>query len=176
MSIGQTLFGFEGRLNRARWWGFSLLALLGLTIVLTVMSVLATLLAPTPAGLVLFIFIGYLPFLWIFASLGVKRLHDRNKSVALLLVYFGVPFLFGLLVLYLSTGLAGLAAALNPSAAPTPSTVAAFGSRTLAILLLELVSFVIGAWSLIDLGFLDGTPGRNRYGRDPASPSYTVHG
>lgn len=177
MSIAHVLFGFEGRLNRARWWGFTLLALVGLVVSVTLMTVLAALLAPTPTGLIVFTLIGYLPFLWIGTALGVKRLHDRDKSGALLLVYYGVPFLLSLLVLYMSTDLAALAAALNPQARPTASTVATVGSRTVVILLLQGVSFAVSVWGLIDLGFLDGTPGRNRYGRDPTSKTYhPVHG
>lgn len=176
MSIAHILFGFEGRLNRARWWGFGLLALVGLVVALTAMTLLAALLAPTPGGLVAFTLIGYLPFVWIFVALGVKRLHDRDKSGALLLVYYGVPFLLSLLILYMSVGLAGLAVLLNARAPVTPSTVATFGSRTFVILLLQLVSFGLSLWALIDLGLLDGTPGRNRYGRDPTSKSYAVHG
>ena len=180
MSVGHILFGFDGRLNRARWWGFNILATIALIIVLFVMQVLAALLIPTQNGVLIFTLIGYLPFLWIFAALGVKRLHDRDKGGALLVFYYVVPFLIYLLTLYIVLGSAGLAAALNPTAssALTSAAVTPTGltTRVFFIFLLQLASFGIWVWSLVDLGFLDGTPGWNRFGPDPAAKSYNING
>ena len=175
MSIGHILFGFDGRLNRARWWGYSLLSVVALFVVLLGAQVLAALLAPTPTGIAVFSLIGYLPFLWIFAALGVKRLHDRDKSGGLLVVYYLLPFLIYLLTLYIVSGAAGHVAALTATVPPTHQSVTALSTRFVAIFLLQLASFVIWVWSLVDLGFLDGTPGWNRYGPDPAAKSY-AHG
>lgn len=155
MSIGHILFGFEGRLNRARWWGSNLLA-------------------PTPTGIVVFTPVAYLPFLWIFAALGVKGLHDRNRSGLLLLMFFGVPVLLSLVTLSLTSGVQGLLLGLGSS--PSSASTAALGSRAVLLLLLQGLSLAVSAWALVELGCLDGTPGWNRYGPDPAAKTYAAHG
>ena len=72
----------------------------------------------------------------------VKRLHDRNKSGSWLWLYFGLPQVVVVL------------AAFGPVGDPT----------------IGLLSFVVLALLIaviVDLGALAGTPGPNRFGRDP---------
>jgi uncharacterized membrane protein YhaH (DUF805 family) len=38
-------------------------------------------------------------------------------------------------------------------------------------IILNLISFAISIWALVELGFLRGTVGPNRYGPDPLSPT-----
>lgn len=173
MSIGHILFGFEGRLNRAPWWGYTILATIASWLLQEyVLRGLATVLVPTPNGAALFSLLGSLPFLWIAVALGVKRLHDRDKSGKLLLVYYLIPYLILLLSLYVLFGIAGLASVTGPSSNPAASVTSALGSRFFLLMLLWLVALGISVWSLIDLGFLEGTPGWNRYGPDPTAKPF----
>ncbi len=73
----------------------------------------------------------------------VKRLHDRDKSGHWLWFYFGV------------SSLAQAIGEAIEKSAPGPSLV------------LQAVAAFISLWSLIDLGFLRGTPGPNRFGPPP---------
>jgi uncharacterized membrane protein YhaH (DUF805 family) len=69
---------------------------------------------------------------------GVKCLHDRDKSGWWLLVFYLLPAILGMV----------------PESVP--------GS-----LILMLASFAVSIWALVELGFLRGTVGPNRYGADP---------
>lgn len=75
------LFSFEGRINRARYWGYSMVLMVGLIVI---------------AGLGL-LFAGEIGFwssygiallfvIWPGMALGVKRCHDRNRSGWFMLV------------------------------------------------------------------------------------------
>jgi uncharacterized membrane protein YhaH (DUF805 family) len=92
---------------------------------------------------VLFIIFGTLMAVsWISAfSIGIKRMHDRNKNGWRIVLFYVVPSI-----------LAGIA---NTSEQAVVSFV--FG----------LASFVISIWGLVELGFLRGTVGPNAYGPDP---------
>jgi uncharacterized membrane protein YhaH (DUF805 family) len=80
-------------------------------------------------------------FLLALVAVAFKRLHDRNKSAWWLLLFYGVPvFCHG------GAYLAG--------AAYTWYLVAP--------------AVLINLWALIELGFLRGTRGPNRYGEDPS--------
>lgn len=72
-------------------------------------------------------------------AIAVKRLHDRNKSAWWLLIFYGLPFLAG-------------------------STAATWHEIGWA---LHLVSVVVTFWVVIELGCLEGTPGKNDYGNNP---------
>ena len=171
MPLSTMLFSFTGRLNRARFW----LASIGLIVVGLVLSPIAilswVLIATSPlslgtliaveglsvmpiasAGLLFVSFVYLLVFfanlLMSFASLAVaiKRLHDRDKSAWWLLLFFLVPS-----ILY---------------------TIAYHTDRTSTgavevRLILGLACLSIIIWFLVELGFLRGTAGPNRYGPDP---------
>src|SRR5262249_12383731 len=78
---------------------------------------------------------------WISAfAIGVKRLHDRNKSGWWILLFYVVPLLLGGGGNQAESAVAGI---------------------------LGLVSLAISIWALIELGFLRGTVGPNRFGPDP---------
>jgi uncharacterized membrane protein YhaH (DUF805 family) len=80
-------------------------------------------------------------FLVALLAIAFKRLHDRNKSAWWLLLFYGVPILCDG-----ATYLAGAEYAWSFVAAGA----------------------LINLWALIELGFLRGTRGPNRYGDDPA--------
>jgi uncharacterized membrane protein YhaH (DUF805 family) len=126
------LLSFDGRINRAKYW------------IVAGLSVVASLVA---AGLLFVPLLGWILFAVIILGLiyagvavGVKRLHDRNKSGWWLLLFYFVP---GAL-----QGLAG-------------DSYSGFS------LLLSVAGFAVSIWALIELGFLRGTVGPNDYGPDP---------
>lgn len=74
-------------------------------------------------------------------ALSLKRLHDRNKGAWWLVLYLAAPGIFDL---------------------------AARASDADGLdLVFFVASLVISIWALIDLGFLRGTRGQNRFGEDP---------
>ncbi|WP_165188187.1 DUF805 domain-containing protein [Caulobacter soli] len=138
MTILQKLFSFQGRLRRRDYW------LLGLLIgVVTVAVVVLLLLAfgvkPEDERLSL----AGLLVIWPSLAMMVKRIHDRNKSGWLALVYW-VPSIASNIV----------------DMAPADSFVAPRMG-------LKIVAGIIGLWFLIEFGFMDGTQGPNRYGKSP---------
>lgn len=142
------LFGFQGRINRAKFW-LSLIPVFGLAIVM---------------GLGVAVFLGtgiewaiglaaFAALVWISVAIGVKRLHDRDKSGWWLLLYYVVPGLLN-----------GAAEGIDPTSLAAEE--AELGNMGVA-LVLSLISFAISIWALIDLGILKGTQGPNRFGADP---------
>ena len=82
--------------------------------------------------------------IWMHSAVTIKRLHDRDKSAWWYLLYGIAPFGFFLLAIYLWT------------------------ARVLeAASILFVLSFVGLIWAIIELGFLRGTAGPNRYGPEP---------
>lgn len=136
-------FSFEGRAPRLAYWRVQLFMtvagglLLGAAVALTMMvgqfaAVVALAAAPAVVAS---------------AAVGVRRLHDRNRSGLWL-----IPYTFGPYVAFAAIEAGGLATA-PLVAAP-----------------LALFALALWAWSWIDLGFLRGTAGANRYGNDPFAP------
>jgi uncharacterized membrane protein YhaH (DUF805 family) len=100
-----------------------------------------------------------MPFTLIFsypsAALLAKRLHDRNKSgwLAALLI---VPML--------------IANGLDPDFSGTPQNTA-----TNAIYMAtSVITLLVGIWFLIELGFVRGTAGDNKYGTDPLATAQSA--
>jgi len=170
MSVLDLFFGFSGRINRGKYW----LALV-VWFVIWVIAVLAFLLGglailganvtdgslPSPQdteaflhlirdyGILFLIILTFFIVTWFSAlAIGVKRLHDRDRSGWWILVfYFGPGVLAGL----------------------ETSTEADFAS-----LVLGLAAFVVSIWGLVELGFLRGTSGPNRFGPDPLKHDIAV--
>lgn len=147
MNLVSLLFSFEGRINRAKYW----LALL-IYIVVAIVAIFGVyaiaganaLTAPDEEfglGLLLVLALLVVPSLISGLAVSIKRLHDRDKSGWWILVFYVLPML-----------LEEAAGLLDSDAA------------TGAIL---FSSFVISIWALVELGFLRGTQGPNRYGPDP---------
>jgi uncharacterized membrane protein YhaH (DUF805 family) len=150
------LFSFEGRIGRRDFWALTLLTFVA-TIVFDRLAVYFGALlsgrnfedfesSPTmkPVHLA---FVGLAT--WAVAAIGGKRLHDRGHSAWWIAVLSPV-FIVVLLPL------------MGPSA-----TLEAI----LDVLLLICLPFAL--WLIVQLGFLKGTPGPNRYGRDPPKPAET---
>lgn len=135
MGWRELLFSFEGRVNRKPYWlipiGGLLISILaiGLTVILspTIGMVVAIALYPLLIGVSL--------------AIGVKRLHDREKSGHWLWLFY-----------------------LGPALLQWISSASGRGSLGTVFL---AASYAISVWALIELGFLRGTAGPNRYGPDP---------
>ncbi len=86
-----------------------------------------------------------LPILWLAAALLFRRLHDRNKSGWWSLILYVAPLF--------------MAVVLNQP----PD----WSKASLAIL--ALVFLVFWLWGFIEIGFLRGTRGKNRFGAEPSA-------
>ncbi len=94
MNWGHLLFGFTGRINRAKWW----LAILIINILYVVVLIVAlTTQSEGITGLLGVLFL--IAWNWIGLAASAKRLHDLDRSGAWLLVFIGVPILLGLVAI-----------------------------------------------------------------------------
>jgi uncharacterized membrane protein YhaH (DUF805 family) len=137
---------FQGRANRKRYWltSFAIIGLIILgALVVGLLSAMLRILGILAVPLLLVVFVAAL-------AVGARRLHDRNKSAWWLLVFQGLPMLF--------SGLRALMVLGGGSSAQGPSSLVA------------LIGFCFSIWALVELGFLRGTAGPNRFGEDPLSP------
>ncbi len=145
MSWADLFFSFSGRISRVKYWLFFAVYLISLLI----LGGIATLLFPNPAPAAAILY-AIVALAWLFVMLigslavGVKRLHDRDKSGWWLVLFYLVPALFSA---------AGRAA----------GEVGNLEGQ----LVCGLIAFAIGIWALVELGILAGTRGPNRYGTDP---------
>ena len=144
MNILHLLFGFSGRINRAKFW-------LAVAIYLVVFFGVLTLAMMTTSSMNVIYAIAlatYVPLVISGLAVGIKRLHDRDKSAWWLLVFYGVPFVL------------------------SSTSYLVFGDDDDGMLSQILVygSFAINIWALVELGCLRGTIGANQYGTDPLAP------
>lgn len=141
MRLLRLLFDFRGRIGRGTWWitGFIW------AVVLTVAEVYRPSIAPPERGKWLYVAIAAVYVVSVVA-LGIKRLHDRDRSGWRLLIFFLVP---------------GLSYALADAfAGPADDGLA---------VALYAIGILAGVWAVIELGLLPGTHGANRYGPAPLS-------
>ena len=169
MDYAWCLFSFEGRINRAKFWlamlnMLCLMMLLALSIITVgklfggpssfsfrVEDIFGALdpesyrsLSTTGLGPAVIKAIGTPLFLSIYLATSIKRLHDRNKSAWWMMLFFLFPGLFD-----------------------------QFADRlgdSYPVIFVGFVSFVFLVWGFIELGFLRGTKGPNRFGTDPLAP------
>ena len=153
MSLFHLLFGFSGRVNRGKFWLAVVLWIIFWVIAVPVCVMAAIIilglhlpdsslphdeliaryvrLAFDYLGL-LIVFIAFTVVSWISAfAVGVKRLHDRDKSGWWILLFYLAPSVLGSIA--------------NTSEQPLVGFVLGVGS------------FVISIWALVELGFLRGT-------------------
>lgn len=81
VTTSDILFSFEGRINRSKYWGYSLL-LIGALVVIAIGG--ATLVGEV--GFWIFYGLACIALIWPGLALGVKRCHDRDKSGWFMLV------------------------------------------------------------------------------------------
>ena len=172
----RSLFSFEGRFNRARFllavlntFGWHIYWAVAGAILSEVFGwttdAIAKAILPIPfsfefagghAALMsaAFMLIATLPVnivpLWITAASWAKRLHDRNKSGWWAIPLCGVPYLYIQFILICATLKISIA---------TPTLLA----------ILAVPVCLLSSSALIELYFMPGTDGRNRFGADPLS-------
>jgi uncharacterized membrane protein YhaH (DUF805 family) len=146
MNVAQLFFSFAGRINRAKYW-------LGILIFVFIGLLMGTV-ARVAEGVLAFELLSIVVHISLFIAglgLGAKRLHDRDKSAWwLLLIYIlpGVLFVIGSLMFFQSLGTDSAAGAIG-----------GLGSVALAL--------VLTIWAIVELGFLRGSAGANRFGPNP---------
>jgi len=145
MNWGQLFFNFNGRVNRAKFWIAAL-------IFAAINVVMAALDYATDQNVIVQAVNGMLSIVILISSIavGVKRLHDRNKSGWYLLLFYLVPSI--LVVIGVLIG-------------------AFMEDSTIIATVLGLLAFAIGVWAFIEMGCLRGTIGVNQYGPDPVAPA-----
>jgi len=144
MNWGHLFFNFSGRINRAKYW-------VAMLIYSAIYIVLAIVGYATDNSAIYQAINGMLNIVIFISSLavGVKRLHDRNKSGWYLVLFYIVP---GILIT------AGI-------------VVGTFMDDSILLAsILGLAAVAIGVWAFVELGCLRGTIGSNRYGPDPLEP------
>jgi uncharacterized membrane protein YhaH (DUF805 family) len=165
------LFGFSGRINRAKMWLFLLIfviyicicvaaifSVVGMDTLMAVgqhkldQSVIATKLAAGGAVLGL---LGLVYLLLLFCGLAIitKRLHDRDRSAWWLLLFVFTPLVLNVVRLHMMGG--------------PMQTDPMQAMHNPVILVLGLASLIIQIWAFIELYVLRGTVGENRFGPDP---------
>jgi uncharacterized membrane protein YhaH (DUF805 family) len=171
MDIKSFLFSSEGRINRARYWLASLMILAAMILSLLMLTVIclshgiAT--GPltinlgdisasikftdhdAPAALFprIATLVMTLAFGWCYADVSIKRLHDRNKSGWWVVPYLVVPALYGQIGEWLGDSW--------PAA------------------LLDHATFIALLCGIVEMGWLRGTRGPNRFGPDPLAAPET---
>lgn len=138
----QLLFGFSGRINRAKYWFAVVIFSVTMLIVLIVFSFAAWIVGDITFGLLFFVIavIVYTLLLISFIAIGIKRLHDRDKSGWWLLVFYVLPAVLSRIAEAAGTGLQ---------------------------FIFSLATLVLSIWGFVELGCLRGTAGPNKYGSDP---------
>lgn len=142
------LTGFDGRINRAKWW-------LGTLILIVIAIVLYLILGGIIGSPGLLQFILTLILAYPTTALMVKRLHDRDRPGFFTYIFWAptvLSVLGGLLGLTMTT------VDMGGVAVPQMTTLGT---------IIALAGLPIGIWALIELGILKGTEGPNQHGPDP---------
>jgi uncharacterized membrane protein YhaH (DUF805 family) len=140
----QLLFSFQGRIGRAQFW---LAVLVYASAGLIVFAV--EYFVQSYAVLIVTALLLYAPSLVSGVGVGIKRLHDRNKSTWWLILFYLGPL------------------------------IAFYGAHLLdggtAAAVLSAAGFVILIWAIVELGALRGSIGTNPHGPDPVAPKPAQH-
>lgn len=142
----------DGRIGRKQWW-------MGLLIIIAVAIVVSIILAIISGGNVAIMawggFIVSLVLLWPSYCIGLKRRHDRDNDGKDLIALIAVSVLLNLLQV-LGVGVTTMD--VNGTAVPVPD---------MWLMVIQGVVFLFAIYMLVQVGFLKGTDGPNRYGPDP---------
>jgi len=141
-------FSFKGRIPRKHYWISTLviisLAILAFAIGFGLLELGIGMVAAFALPAILFAVIVVASF-----SIGLRRLHDRNKGWRWLIPFYILPTI-------LDAERLGLAA------------------NSLLFWVVTAIGLGLSIWALVDLGFLRGTDGPNEYGEDPLNPMPTA--
>jgi uncharacterized membrane protein YhaH (DUF805 family) len=131
---------YQGRINRAKYW-IAVLCYLIIGIALGILGFIFSMIGEIGTYLILIIsVVVYIAMMVSGVFVGIKRLHDRNKSGWWLLVFMFAPGILSAIGFMIGSFFA------------TICSLAAFG---------------ITVWMFVELGCLRGTVGPNQYGPDP---------
>jgi len=139
------LFSFRGRAPRLEYWLTLLLCvvLAGLAGALLRVGFRVGLQSGAPVALL------FAPLIVIISlAAASRRLHDRNKSAWWLLLFYVAPNIL--------SGISNAMMGPDPEIRPIEAILPALG--------LLIVALALGLWGFIELGFLPGARGDNRYG------------
>lgn len=142
-------FSIQGRISRSQYW---LKFFLPVFIIGIILRLIAD--AGGRGGLEAIPAIFQLLVIWPGIAVLVKRIHDRDKSGALVWALYG-PMIPALLFTIIAVG------------------VAFSGAREVAVgifalsVVLWIVTLLVGIWFFIEFGCMRGTVGVNRFGSDP---------
>ncbi|MGH6826058.1 DUF805 domain-containing protein [Methyloceanibacter sp.] len=161
MSLTDLLFSFKGRINRKPWWLATIAVGLAASVITAVIEIVARSSGHVavdtvtnqvePTGLLgLAVLAVGLANMWIGFALSVKRLHDRDRS--------GWWLVWQLLIIILVVIFIVVAIVVPEEQRPLWYALGG-GAGVLA--------FVISVWLFVQIGFLPGTQGPNRFGPDP---------
>lgn len=147
MNLATLLFSFQGRINRAKFWLAILIYFIAFLVIFLLFGAVAAAVnyELSMTTLVILAAIVYIPILISGIAVGIKRLHDRNKSGWWLLLFYLVPNVL--------QGIGG-----------------ASGGQGIGMIF-ALIGFAISIWALVELGILRGASGPNQYGPDPLPAS-----
>jgi uncharacterized membrane protein YhaH (DUF805 family) len=154
MDWGHFLFGFSGRINRAKYWLWVLIYFIAAIVVAIVMAVINS---DMVGGIVQFAF-SVAAFISALAIMS-KRLHDRNKSAWWILLFVVVPMIL------LGIGIGAAVYGVIVSGADAANFD--FGKLGAVGIVCLLATLAIYIWAFVELGCLRGTVGPNQYGADP---------
>jgi uncharacterized membrane protein YhaH (DUF805 family) len=143
------LFSFNGRINRAKYWLAVLIYMVVWTVFFATIFVwlgglnVDDLWSFAGKGLLIWL-VGLILLIlgtWSGLAVGVKRLHDRDKSGWWILLFWLGPSILG------------------GWQTVTPDLGGGF--------IFSIGATAIAIWAFVELGCLPGTPGPNQYGSDP---------
>ena len=140
VDLVELLTTYQGRINRAKYW-IALLCFVVIDVALVVLGFILGILGSVGGYLMILIsVVVYIALIVAGVFVGIKRLHDRDKSGWWLLLFMLAPGILGGLAFMVGGFLATL---------------------------LSLASLGVWIWMIVELGCLPGTRGSNLYGPDP---------
>lgn len=140
------LFSFRGRASRITYWRVQLAA----SAVIAVLWVTTIFLAMGAGDIAAIPLLLLLPVLVAALAVNVRRLHDRDKSAWWLVAFWAAPALC-------FAAASGLTEQTGDGGTPA--------------LAAGLAGLVFELWALVEIGFLSGSKGANRFGPAPARPT-----
>jgi uncharacterized membrane protein YhaH (DUF805 family) len=167
----QNFIGFDGRIGRKSWWlGTLVMVILIILLYVILGAIMGTsmmaMVDPTNLKDPVFMqsalkssqiqgLIGTIIFLYPGLALTAKRLNDRERPSWLKYVFYAPAVLSAGLGVF---GLTQVMTDVGGQVVPYPTTLGT---------VLAVLTYIAGIWALIELGFMRGTDGPNRFGADP---------
>jgi uncharacterized membrane protein YhaH (DUF805 family) len=144
---------FRGRSSRLNYW-LTVILIPAMVAVANVIGYFAN--SQFDADRAFIVTAGLLIVSWLVAMVfyvlaSIRRLHDRDKSGHWLWLFAFVPGMLNVLLL----------ATVRPGVPPSPDAM------TIAIAISLALTLVLSVWGFVEIGFLRGTSGSNRFGPDP---------